>query len=103
MKHQASKYEALFDRKGFTKVQPRIEKTINIEQVAQLVQNGSLGEAKAKEIVVDLKSQGFTKLLGKGIAYKTDKPLQIIVPQATTSAQEKAKASKWELIVDGPD
>lgn len=75
-----------FGKFGFRRpVRPYV-RPITLAQVSEMVYKGNFDVDKNGKVIVDLKSMGFTKLLGSGTI---SKPVCIIVPKATEKAVEK--------------
>ncbi|MBR9707726.1 MAG: 50S ribosomal protein L15 [Candidatus Diapherotrites archaeon] len=101
-KHKFSKYyKTLGMAPGFKRPNVKGSTVMNVELMTELVISKSLGTIEGNHIVVDLTKAGYTKLLGKGIAYKTEKPLKIIVDSVSASVTELAEKNKWELVASG--
>ena len=79
-----------FGKKGFTSPQSlkRKENTINIKQLNELTIEKDTAQ-------VNLKSLGYTKLLGTG---KITKPLTVTVPACSKTAAEKIKKAGGKIL-----
>jgi len=84
-----------FGKKGFTSPQSlkRRENAINITRLSELpVENGTAH--------IDLKSMGYTKLLGTG---KITKPLIITVAACSKTAAEKVKKAGGKVLTESEE
>src|SRR6266480_4360143 len=87
---------------GFTPINPKPQRTINIDQLNQNLQTLSeQGKTKpaGNRIEVDLGQIGYTKLLGNG---KVTQPLRIIVAQCTEKAASKISEAGGEVVLPKP-
>jgi large subunit ribosomal protein L15 len=84
---------------GFTPVNKQPEKAINVGDL-ELGVDSFVAEGKTKQsgnkIEIDLGQMGYTKLLGGG---KINRPLRIIISQATEKAVNKINQAGGELIL----
>jgi large subunit ribosomal protein L15 len=84
---------------GFTPVNPRTQKTINVGnlnlRLDTLVEQGKTKQAD-NTIEINLGEIGYTKLLGDG---KITRPLRIIVAQCTEKAAEKISQAGGQVIL----
>ena len=83
-----------FGKHGFTSPRSlkRKENTINIKQLSELTTKTASEKGKTS---VNLKSLGYTKLLGTG---KITKPLIVSVPSCSKSAEEKIKKAGGQVL-----
>src|SRR6266700_2304297 len=84
---------------GFTPINPKHQRTINIDQLNQNLQTLSeQGKTKpaGNRIEVDLGQIGYTKLLGNG---RVTQPLRIIVAQCTEKAASKISEAGGEVVL----
>jgi len=87
---------------GFTPINPKHQRTINIDQLSQNLQTLSeQGKTKpaGNRIEVDLGQIGYTKLLGNG---KVTQPLRIVVAQCTEKAASKISQAGGEVVLPKP-
>jgi large subunit ribosomal protein L15 len=89
------KYEPdRFGKVGFKRpVRPYV-RPITLSQVAEIVERGAFEMDDKGRIVIDLRSMGYTKLLGSG---SISKPVCIVVPRATERAVEKVVSAGGEV------
>lgn len=89
------KYEPdRFGKRGFKRPVRPYTRPITLAQVAEMIDRGGFEVDKNGRIVVNLKSLGFTKLLGSGTITK---PACVIVPRATEKAVQKIVAVGGEV------
>lgn len=98
-KHKASyrlKYMPnYFGKYGFKSLR-KPPKTINVGELELLIKK-KLGEAPPKGVVsLDLREEGYDKLLGKG---EVDIPVKILVNRASQRAVEKVESVGGEVII----
>ncbi len=89
-----------FGKHGFLPARIRMYqvKTINVGELAELIEKLKASGQLVKEgekIVVDLRSLGITKLLGRG---SVKEPVKVIVPEASESAIKKIEEAGGEVI-----
>jgi len=87
---------------GFTPVNPKYQRAINIDQLSQNLQSLSeQGKTKSagNRIEIDLGQIGYTKLLGRG---NVTQPLRITVAQCTEKAAIKISQAGGEVILPKP-
>ncbi len=87
---------------GFTPVNPKYQRAINIDQLNQnlptLTEQGKTKPA-GNRIEIDLGQIGYTKLLGTG---KITQSLRIIVAQCTEKAASKISQAGGEVVLPKP-
>ncbi len=96
------KYEPdYFGKRGFTspKSLRRKVNVINVGVLDEMAENLSTGQEKGK-LLIDLKSFGYTKLLGLG---NVTKPLIVKVPSCSKSAAEKIKEAGGEILIESEE
>src|SRR6267143_1922570 len=87
---------------GFTPVNPKYQRAINIDQLSQNLQTLSeQGKTKSagNRIEIDLGQIGYTKLLGRG---NVTQPLRITVAQCTEKAASKISQAGGEVVLPKP-
>ena len=85
--------------RGFTPVNAKYQRAINIDQLSQNLQTLSeQGKTKStgNRIEIDLGQIGYTKLLGRG---NVTQPLRITVAQCTEKAASKISQAGGEVIL----
>jgi large subunit ribosomal protein L15 len=87
-----------FAKKGFTSPKSLKQKTkvINVKKLDEIAERFSVEKEKG-EVLVDLESLGYTKLLGSG---KITKPLIVKVPSCSKSAAEKIKKAGGQILME---
>jgi large subunit ribosomal protein L15 len=92
------KYEPeYFGKKGFTSPKS-LKQKVNVINVGTLDRIAEKFSGKEKgELSIDLKSLGYTKLLGTG---KIEKPLVVKVAACSKSAAEKVKKAGGQVLVE---
>ncbi|MGC9345739.1 MAG: uL15 family ribosomal protein [Candidatus Bathyarchaeales archaeon] len=93
------KYEPdYFGKRGFTSPKSLRQKVsvINVGTLDELAEKLSTGKEKGK-LFIDLKSFGYTKLLGAG---KVTKPLIVKVASCSKSAAEKIKEADGQILIE---
>ncbi len=93
------KYEPdYFGKRGFTSPKSLRQKVsvINVGTLDELAEKLSTGKENGK-LFIDLKSLGYTKLLGAG---KVTKPLIVKVASCSKSAAEKIKEADGQILIE---
>jgi len=93
------KYEPdYFGKRGFTSLKSLRQKVsvINVGTLDELAEKLSTGKENGK-LFIDLKSLGYTKLLGAG---KVTKPLIVKVASCSKSAAEKIKEADGQILIE---
>jgi large subunit ribosomal protein L15 len=90
-----------FGKKGFTspKSLRKKENVINVGKLEEIAEKVSTEKEKGKSFI-DLKSMGYTKLLGTG---KVTKPLLVKVASCSKSATEKIKEVGGQILTEAQD
>ena len=92
------KYEPnRFGKFGFKRPVKSFSRPITLAQVAEMVGKGDFKVDEDGRLVIDLKTMGYTKLLGSGTI---NRAVTIIVPRATEKAVEKVALAGGEVRVE---
>jgi large subunit ribosomal protein L15 len=90
-----------FGKKGFTspKSLRKKENAINVGKLEEIAEEVSTEKESGKSFI-DLKSMGYTKLLGTG---KVTKPISVKVASCSKSAAEKIKEVGGQILMEAQD